>query len=183
MKPVTLVHFCWYRLGNSHVDAKPAPTLVEDMAELAIYWREELNKSRAIDATIKLEGFAPIRVKFTELCQTVAVLEFPSHYAEQPVPDDRRTAPVLDDAAAAELAVLGRRIAAEYGRPMDVEWARSGAGFAIVQARPVTGRACRMNSSASVRHHSMSTGCWKTASIRRPSRASRSACALDRLGR
>jgi phosphohistidine swiveling domain-containing protein len=59
--------------------------------------------------------------------------------AEQPVPDDRRTAPVLDDAAAAELAGLGRRIATEYGRPMDVEWARSGGRFAIVQARPVTG--------------------------------------------
>jgi pyruvate,water dikinase len=71
--------------------------------------------------------------------KAVMTVRTPDGTAEQPVPDDRRTAPVLDDAAAAELAVLGRRIAAEYGRPMDVEWARSGAGFAIVQARPVTG--------------------------------------------
>src|SRR5690606_10287304 len=37
---------------------------------------------------------------------------------EVPVAADRRTADVLDDAAAAELAALGRRIADHYGRPM-----------------------------------------------------------------
>jgi rifampicin phosphotransferase len=53
---------------------------------------------------------------------------------------ERRTRdePVLDDAAVAELIGLGRRIVAHYGRPMDVEWARAGGRFAIVQARPIT---------------------------------------------
>jgi hypothetical protein len=54
---------------------------------------------------------------------------------EVPVPAQLRTAQVLDDAAAAELAALGRRIATHYGRPMDVEWARAHGAFAIVQAR------------------------------------------------
>ena len=58
---------------------------------------------------------------------------------EVPVPAEKRAADVLDDAAAAELAELGRRIAAHYGRPMDVEWTRAGGAFAIVQARPITG--------------------------------------------
>ncbi|TQM45058.1 PEP/pyruvate-binding domain-containing protein [Pseudonocardia cypriaca] len=59
--------------------------------------------------------------------------------AEQPVPDDRRRAPVLDDARSADLTALGRRIAGHYGRPMDVEWTLAEGTFAIVQARPITG--------------------------------------------
>jgi len=57
---------------------------------------------------------------------------------ERPVPEDRRDAAVLDEAAAAELAVLGRRIAELDGRPMDIEWARRNGAFAILQARPIT---------------------------------------------
>jgi hypothetical protein len=59
--------------------------------------------------------------------------------AERPVPDERRRLPVLDDDRAAELTALGRRIAAHYGRPMDVEWTLVDEKFAIVQARPITG--------------------------------------------
>ncbi|HET6315748.1 MAG TPA: PEP/pyruvate-binding domain-containing protein, partial [Chloroflexota bacterium] len=57
---------------------------------------------------------------------------------EQPVPDAQRRAPVLDDAAAAELARLGVRIEQLYGRPVDVEWTRAAGIFNIVQARPIT---------------------------------------------
>jgi phosphohistidine swiveling domain-containing protein len=57
---------------------------------------------------------------------------------ERPVPQARRRQPVLDDQAAIELAAIGARIATLYRRPMDVEWARSTDGFAIVQARPIT---------------------------------------------
>ena len=74
------------------------------------------------------------------------------HTEEQPVPDDRRRAPVLSDKEAAELAQWGVRIEEFYGRPMDIEWAlhpspvgrggaqtRGGEGrIAIVQARPIT---------------------------------------------
>ena len=57
---------------------------------------------------------------------------------EQPVPEELRDAPVLDDEQAAELVRLGVQIEALYGMPMDVEWALADGTFAIVQARPIT---------------------------------------------
>ena len=57
---------------------------------------------------------------------------------ERPVPDDRRSRPVLSDAEAAALASLGARIEEWFGAPQDVEWARAGGEFAIVQSRPIT---------------------------------------------
>ncbi|AOT03013.1 PEP/pyruvate-binding domain-containing protein [Arthrobacter sp. U41] len=57
---------------------------------------------------------------------------------EQPVPAGRRRLPVLDDPAAAELASLGTRIADHFGAPQDIEWARAGDEFFILQSRPVT---------------------------------------------
>jgi rifampicin phosphotransferase len=58
--------------------------------------------------------------------------------AERPVPPARRTQPVLDDAAAGELAELGARIEAHFGAPQDIEWARADGRFFVVQARPIT---------------------------------------------
>ncbi len=58
--------------------------------------------------------------------------------AEVPVAAERRRVPVLDDKAAAELAELGMRVEQHYGAPQDVEWARAGGEFFVVQARPIT---------------------------------------------
>ncbi|MCW0214246.1 MAG: PEP-utilizing enzyme [Pseudonocardia sp.] len=57
---------------------------------------------------------------------------------ERPVPAARRSAPVLSDAEAAALTALGARIEDHFGAPQDIEWARAGDGFRIVQSRPVT---------------------------------------------
>ena len=57
---------------------------------------------------------------------------------ELPVPDGRRSEPVLDDHAAMELAGLGATIEAHFGAPQDIEWARTADGFAVLQARPIT---------------------------------------------
>ncbi|MGO4228664.1 PEP/pyruvate-binding domain-containing protein [Arthrobacter sp. YAF34] len=57
---------------------------------------------------------------------------------EQPVPAARRRQPVLDDKAAAELAGHGTRIADHFGAPQDIEWARAGDQFFILQSRPIT---------------------------------------------
>lgn len=57
---------------------------------------------------------------------------------EQPVAAARRRAPVLDDRAAAELAGYGTRSADHFGAPQDIEWARTGDGFFILQSRPIT---------------------------------------------
>jgi rifampicin phosphotransferase len=46
--------------------------------------------------------------------------------------------PVLTDAQAVELARLGRRIEAHFGRPQDIEWCLDDGGFQIVQSRPIT---------------------------------------------
>ena len=56
----------------------------------------------------------------------------------QPVPEALRQAPVLDDAAAAQLTAMGVQIEQLYGQPMDIEWARAEGQFAILQARPIT---------------------------------------------
>ncbi|PVZ57985.1 PEP/pyruvate-binding domain-containing protein [Arthrobacter sp. H-02-3] len=57
---------------------------------------------------------------------------------EQPVPAGRRRQPVLDDQAAAELAGYGTRIADHFGAPQDIEWARAGGEFFLLQSRPIT---------------------------------------------
>ena len=57
---------------------------------------------------------------------------------EQPVPAARRHQPVLDDRAAAALAGYGTRIADHFGAPQDIEWARAGGEFFILQSRPIT---------------------------------------------
>lgn len=57
---------------------------------------------------------------------------------QQPVPEDLRRAPTLDDSRAAELSRLGVQIESLYGVPMDVEWALADGNFAILQARPIT---------------------------------------------
>lgn len=57
---------------------------------------------------------------------------------EQPVAAARRREPVLDDREAAELAGHGQRAAAHFGAPQDIEWARAGGRFFILQSRPIT---------------------------------------------
>ena len=57
---------------------------------------------------------------------------------EQPVPAERRHQPVLDDSAAAELAGYGTRVMEHFGIPQDIEWARAGGEFFILQSRPIT---------------------------------------------
>jgi phosphohistidine swiveling domain-containing protein len=56
-----------------------------------------------------------------------------------PVPQERRRVPVLSAEDLAELAALGRRAQEVIGEPVDVEWARAGGTFALLQARPITG--------------------------------------------
>ena len=66
---------------------------------------------------------------------------------EVPVPEERRRAAVLDDARLAELEALGSRVEALFGVPVDVGWVWGGDGFAVVQARPITGVAEVWNDS------------------------------------
>lgn len=56
----------------------------------------------------------------------------------RPVPADLREKPVLNAAQLAELTALGRRVAAHYGAPKDIEWALAQGQLFLVQARPIT---------------------------------------------
>ncbi|UKA67723.1 phosphoenolpyruvate synthase [Arthrobacter sp. FW306-05-C] len=58
--------------------------------------------------------------------------------SEQKVAEARRRAPVLDDAAAAELAGYGKRITDHFGAPQDIEWARADGQFFLLQSRPIS---------------------------------------------
>jgi rifampicin phosphotransferase len=50
----------------------------------------------------------------------------------------RQAQPALTDTQVVELARLGRRIEAHFGRPQDIEWCLAGGDFHIVQSRPIT---------------------------------------------
>ncbi len=54
------------------------------------------------------------------------------------VPIARRSLAKLSDAQVIELARLGLRVEAHYGRPQDIEWAIEGEQLFLLQARPVT---------------------------------------------
>jgi rifampicin phosphotransferase len=57
---------------------------------------------------------------------------------EQPIEPERQEQPALTDAQVVQLAQLGRRIEAHFGRPQDIEWCLVDGGFQIVQSRPIT---------------------------------------------
>lgn len=56
----------------------------------------------------------------------------------QPTPPDLVGAPTLTDAQVRELAALGERVQAHFGRPQDIEWVLADGTFQLVQARPIT---------------------------------------------
>jgi pyruvate,water dikinase len=57
---------------------------------------------------------------------------------DQPVPENLRKIPALQETDLTELNRLGVEIEELYGMPMDIEWALADGQFAIVQARPIT---------------------------------------------
>ena len=61
-----------------------------------------------------------------------------THLVTSDVPQPDRRRPTLDDATAARLAGLGRRIGAVLGGAQDVEWALVDGDLWVLQARPTT---------------------------------------------
>ncbi len=55
-----------------------------------------------------------------------------------PVPLEIQARPVLDELRVAALVDLGRRVAAHYGAPQDLEWAIAQEQLYLLQARPIT---------------------------------------------
>jgi phosphoenolpyruvate synthase/pyruvate phosphate dikinase len=57
---------------------------------------------------------------------------------EHAIEPERQEQPALTDAQVVQLAQLGRRIEAHFGRPQDIEWCLVGDAFQVVQSRPIT---------------------------------------------
>ncbi len=58
--------------------------------------------------------------------------------ADAPVPEDRQEAPCLDNGEITRLADMGLALEAHFGRPQDVEWAKTRDGrMLILQSRPL----------------------------------------------
>jgi len=70
--------------------------------------------------------------------KTIMTVRTPEGTAEQAVPEDQQRRPSLSRRQVRQLARLGTRIAELYGRPMDIEWCRTGEEIFVVQARPIT---------------------------------------------
>jgi rifampicin phosphotransferase len=62
----------------------------------------------------------------------------PEGTVERALEPARATRACLDDDAARNLAWLGTRVAAHFGAPQDIEWARAGGEFYLLQSRPIT---------------------------------------------
>lgn len=58
--------------------------------------------------------------------------------AERELPPERQKRQVLPDGQILQLARLGRKIEAYFGRPQDIEWCLFEDAFHIVQSRPIT---------------------------------------------
>jgi len=58
--------------------------------------------------------------------------------AERQVPEDKRSARVLDEGELDRLRALGEEIEAYYGDPQDVEWALQDGEIHLLQSRPIT---------------------------------------------
>jgi phosphoenolpyruvate synthase/pyruvate phosphate dikinase len=57
---------------------------------------------------------------------------------EQAIEPERQDEPALTERQVVQLAGLGRRIEAHFGRPQDIEWCLVDDDFQIVQSRPIT---------------------------------------------
>ncbi len=70
--------------------------------------------------------------------KTVMTVPLDHGTADQPVPQEKRRAPVLSECQVAELVRLGVKVEQEYQLPVDIEWVTVGDKILLVQARPIT---------------------------------------------
>jgi pyruvate,water dikinase len=78
-------------------------------------------------------------VQKTVASKRLAVEALPGGGTQQfEIDSARQEQPALTDRQVVELARLGRRIEAHFGRPQDIEWCLVDDGFQVVQSRPIT---------------------------------------------
>ncbi len=109
-----------YGLGGPVVDGSVSPDTIRiDKASGFVRDRVRGEKARALRSSVG----TPVDGRGTY---------------EEPVSEEQAARFVLDDREIASLVDLGVRIEAHFGDARDVEWARVGSAFYVLQARPVT---------------------------------------------
>lgn len=71
-----------------------------------------------------------------------------SRHALEVLDEHHPGAPVLDAAAAREVALIALKAEAEFGAPQDIEWAMQGTELFVLQSRPITAVAAGNDTSA-----------------------------------
>jgi len=69
---------------------------------------------------------------------TSIAIDHPPFITSIDTPEDKRNAAVLDEDEVRELADLSMQVKAEYGFPVDIEWAKYNDRFYLLQSRPIT---------------------------------------------
>lgn len=116
--------------GHRHVTSIDAgfglgEALVSGIVSADLY-RVDARTDRLIEATV---GDKPIAIRSLPEGGTL----------RETLSDAQRHAQVLSEPQVVALARLGRRVAAHYGKPQDIEWCIDAAGdIFIVQSRPIT---------------------------------------------
>ena len=119
--------------------ANPANGRRDEVMITAAWGLGEAVVSGMVDTDTLVVAKADGRVRSRSIAdKTVQTAYADDGTTEQPVPEDRRRTAVLKDAAAAELARLGQQVEDHFAAPQDIEWARTGDGFVLLQARPIT---------------------------------------------
>ncbi|MCW3158378.1 PEP/pyruvate-binding domain-containing protein [Micropruina sonneratiae] len=116
------------------------PTLPEDSTRIEATWGLGVS---IVGGTVTPDAYevAPDGSIRRTLAHKTTRLDRTRHstgVAAYDVPQRQQTLPTLDDATAAMLAALGRRIAGLLGQPQDIEWAIADGEAWILQARPIT---------------------------------------------
>jgi pyruvate,water dikinase len=81
----------------------------------------------------------PRKIRRREISEkTFRIVPGPGGTREEPVPEELRRRPCLEEAALLELADLAVRVEEHAGEPRDLEWAWAGGRFYLLQSRPIT---------------------------------------------
>jgi pyruvate,water dikinase len=135
---------CWDSAGARHLDAYRDSMAAGSSAEMAVLVQ------RMIDADTSGVAFGadPVTGRPRIIIEAIAgtgerllageVTPERWTIGEETEVDRLDTGPLLDDAQAAEIADICRRIENLYGAPQDIEWAYAGGRLHLLQSRPIT---------------------------------------------
>jgi pyruvate,water dikinase len=178
----TAVRSCWAALWATRVlrymaahDASPADTAMAVLVQPLVAARVSggglshtgngdmvLNATWGLGSAIAQGEVVPDRIVLSRdgtLRETVAGRAFHRigcAHGRRPLGRPRSARPCLDEAQAIELGGLLRLVEQIMGMPVEIEWAHDGAGFKLLQARPLHLEPARIPDEIWLRHPGLS---------------------------